>query len=273
MLITRLLLQDYDHRPLIEAPVSSAPWTPLRLTNLAGWWDSELSPHWQDSARTTPASINDAVGAWDDLSANARHVTTGVPTQRFQRQANIFGTKPGNLCSADDVLSLLSGLWADNGGSWWIVLRPGTPDASTYRRIVSARTGTDFDYNTNRALAVTAGPSSDQNIGFASFIGAANPMTGAIAYSAATNYLMQEHYSGGSATMKMAGSTASDTYTVSDAMLPNWFTMGAQRIAMPAFQEFFTGHYGCVIHTTTVASANEQALMAAYLLSRFGVSP
>lgn len=55
----------------------------LSLSPLAGY-DYQDSSIWQDSARTTPSSSGDIVGAWDDLSGNGYHVlqatTANKPT-------------------------------------------------------------------------------------------------------------------------------------------------------------------------------------------------
>ncbi len=49
----------------------------------AVWYDpSDLSTMWQDSARTTPASIDGVVGAIDDKSGNARHATQATTASK-----------------------------------------------------------------------------------------------------------------------------------------------------------------------------------------------
>ncbi len=52
----------------------AAAFTPASLSPTA-WYDpSDLATVWQDSARTTPASVNGVVGAIDDKSGNGKHL-------------------------------------------------------------------------------------------------------------------------------------------------------------------------------------------------------
>ena len=70
--------------PVLCRPPSASAFSPLSLPGLALWLDaSDLGTLWQDSARTTAVAADaDPVGAWDDKSGNARHVTQGTASKR-----------------------------------------------------------------------------------------------------------------------------------------------------------------------------------------------
>lgn len=64
-----------DARILIDCDVEE--FSPSDIAGMLLWLDT-TSDKWQDTGRTTPADDTDPVGAWDDISGNALHVTEGT---------------------------------------------------------------------------------------------------------------------------------------------------------------------------------------------------
>lgn len=64
------------------AAAVAAPFSPLSIPGLLLWLKAD-GVLWQDSARTTPATLDgDPVGGMDDASGNGRHVTQATSTKR-----------------------------------------------------------------------------------------------------------------------------------------------------------------------------------------------
>lgn len=79
---------------------------PTQLSTLVAWYSVRLSSLWQDSGRTTPvASNNDPVGAWDDLSGNARHLTQATAGSRPTYKSSGFNDQPYLSYDGGDYLA------------------------------------------------------------------------------------------------------------------------------------------------------------------------
>lgn len=64
-------------------PIVEEGWTPLQLSSLDGWLKSN-GPFWQDSGRTTPATVDtNLVGAWDDSSGLGHHAIQTTSDERM----------------------------------------------------------------------------------------------------------------------------------------------------------------------------------------------
>lgn len=81
--------------------------SPLQLANLAAWYSVRtLGTLWQDSGRTTPvAANNDPVGAWDDLSGNARHLTQATGGARPTYKSSGLNGQPYLSYDGGDYLA------------------------------------------------------------------------------------------------------------------------------------------------------------------------
>ncbi len=81
------------------------------IPNCAGVWLS-TGTLWQDSARTTPAVLDDAdVGSWDDASGNGNHAQQATSGKRPILKTNILNGHPVvRFDGSDDILTLLSNL-------------------------------------------------------------------------------------------------------------------------------------------------------------------
>ena len=67
---------------LSVAAQAGGAFSPASL-NPSVWYDpSDLATVWEDSARTTPASVNGVVGALDDKSGNGRHATQATTANK-----------------------------------------------------------------------------------------------------------------------------------------------------------------------------------------------
>jgi hypothetical protein len=86
-------LGDLSELRLDGAAGVSAPFTPASLgADLDAWYEvSDLSTLWQDTAGTTPASVDGAVGRIDDKSGNGRHLTfTGASAPTLRQVGGVF---------------------------------------------------------------------------------------------------------------------------------------------------------------------------------------
>lgn len=70
--------------PLELAATNAGQWTPLSLgANLAAWYDpNDLNSLWQDTAGSTPATVNTLVGRISDKSGGGYHLTQATPSLR-----------------------------------------------------------------------------------------------------------------------------------------------------------------------------------------------
>ena len=75
---------------------NTVPLAPTSLSTLVAWYSARtLGSLWQDSGRTTPVAANaDPVGAWDDLSGNARHIVQATAGSRPAYSAAGFNGYP-----------------------------------------------------------------------------------------------------------------------------------------------------------------------------------
>lgn len=87
--------------------------TPSSISTLVGWYDaSVIGTLWQDAARTTPVSANsDPVGAWDDQSASALHLTQGTAGAKpTYKSADVNGKAGLSFDGGDYVFSSAAGV-------------------------------------------------------------------------------------------------------------------------------------------------------------------
>ncbi len=84
----------------------SAAFVPTDISGLAAWYDaSVIGTLWQDSGRTTPVTTLDhPIGAWDDRSGNARHLTQGTAGNKPRYKTSVFGSLSGVDFVTDDFL-------------------------------------------------------------------------------------------------------------------------------------------------------------------------
>lgn len=68
----------------IVGPKISTGFDPTSISGLMIWLDAaDIATLWQDSTRTTPVAANsDPIGAWDDKSGNASHLTQATSGKR-----------------------------------------------------------------------------------------------------------------------------------------------------------------------------------------------
>lgn len=125
---------DPDENPFTFA-VSSTVTPPT--TNLDLWLDAnDLATLWQDSGRTTPAASNaDVIGAWDDKSSNARHLTQGTTGNKPTLRTSVINSKNVIRFVTDDYLSraIANGLAANGDFSLYVAWKSSsTTDGVLY---------------------------------------------------------------------------------------------------------------------------------------------
>jgi hypothetical protein len=92
----------------------------LALSPVA-FYDTSLSPMWQDSARTIPASTAaDVIGAWDDLSGNSYHVTQGTTANKPTLRTNVQNGRSVIRFDGGDSLKKTS--FADFGDNYTVFM-------------------------------------------------------------------------------------------------------------------------------------------------------
>ncbi len=84
-----------------------------------------------------------------------------------------------------------------------------------------------------------------------------------------TSYYLRSYFTAGNGSLTVTGQTVvTDTYTNINAV-PFWQTMGAQRIALPAYQEFYEGYVAEFGVAVGVQTPSNLAAHDAYILSEY----
>jgi lysophospholipase L1-like esterase len=234
----------------VEASATTASsFSPLDLSPVA-WW-SGAGTLWQDSARTTPATVvNDPIGAADDASVNARHLLQATDTKRPLLKSVTNGGKTFLVIETDGVNDFLKKTFTLNQPVFYVaVMKPmSAPATLAY-----------WDGNTNLTGALYTSNGEDTNL----YAGAGQ--VGTLPHGL---WSLIEAYLNGASSSQLLNSGPAPTTGNAGAGNPGGFTLGALADgSLPS-----NSQYSDILILSTEPSAANKDLLRDFFGDKCGLS-
>lgn len=221
-------------------PSGGAAFTPASLSPTA-WYDpSDLATVWQDSARTTPASVNGVVGALDDKSGNGNHLiqATGAAKPILRQSGALYWIETDGV---DDYMDA-TGVAMTQPNALWFASNP------------LALTGHHND-------GITVRQALNQNLLF--HAGAANPATGN-SLSIGVPAIIAVQVDGANTYARKDGVNAA-------AISPGTTGLTGFRFAtFSAGSQHYNGRFAGIVLVDRLLTAGEMASLDTYLAAKQG---
>lgn len=237
---------------------TAAAFVPTDIAGSLLWLDaSDITTLWQDSGRTSQVSANgQSVGAWDDKSGNARHMTNGTAAEQPTYQTGIFGS--------------LAAVSFDNGDRLLHTLAATTKPFSMFAVIKrNADTQEDAIFGSSASAGLEWRVDSTAHHQTILSDGTASIASGTGTILTTEKKILGVTYSGvGVYAFRMNG--ASDGTGTNDVAL----TSGQIRLGFSTGgggNEFFSGHIAEFLFYDSVVSAGNITSIESYLNSKWAV--
>ena len=220
----------------------STPFTPASLSPTA-WYDpSDLATVWQDSARTTPASVNGVVGALDDKSGNGFHLLQATTAAKpiLRQSGALYHLETDGV---DDYMEA-TGVTLTQPNAIWIATNP------------LATSGHHYD-------GVAARQALNGNLNF--FAGAGNTATGNSLTIGAAAILGMQVDGAASYARKDSVNTAAISPTVGTSGLTNF-----RFAAFAPGSNHYNGRFAGIVLVDRLLTSPEMASLDTYLAAKQG---